>query len=142
MITASHNPDEWNGIKCIGGEGMALSPDAIDAVVPFAPSIPNLDTVEATAIRQVFDDRAAEIPIITTVPFTGNCNAGNGAIALCVAAKAVREQRLPARLNTTGVTSLDANARDAGAADLEHVLVCTTSQGGQNAAVVLRRADS
>lgn len=33
MITASHNPAEWNGLKCISGEGMALSADAIDEVV-------------------------------------------------------------------------------------------------------------
>ena len=33
MITASHNPDEWNGIKCIGPDGMALPADGIDAVV-------------------------------------------------------------------------------------------------------------
>jgi 3-oxoacyl-[acyl-carrier-protein] synthase II len=115
------------------------SPDAIDAVVPFAPSIPNLDAVEATALHQVFNGRAAEIPVITTVPYTGNCNAGNGGIALGVAAKAIREQHMPARLNTTGVTNLDANACDAHPAKLDRVLVCTTSQGGQNAAVVLKK---
>ncbi|MEM7230152.1 MAG: beta-ketoacyl synthase N-terminal-like domain-containing protein [Planctomycetota bacterium] len=117
-----------------------LSPDDIDAIVPFGSAIPSVDAVEAHAIRSAFGERAASIPLITPVPYVGNCNAGIGAVNLCVGVQALAAQKLPARINTAGVDGLDANACAARDAELNHVLVFTTSQGGQNAAVVLRRA--
>lgn len=113
--------------------------DDVDAIVPLGSSIPATDAAESAAIRACFGARAAEVPIVTTVPFVGNCSAGNGGVALCVAARCVEKQHLPARLNTTGAHGLDADARPAVDADLDTVLVMTTSQGGQNAAVILRR---
>lgn len=118
-----------------------LPPDEIDAIAPFASGIPNSDQAEAGAIRRVFGDRAKEIPIITTVPNVGNCCAGSGAITLSIAAKALFEQTLPARINALNTDGLDANAVESRPAALRHILVCTTSMGGQNAAVVLRRTE-
>lgn len=115
------------------------APDSIDAIVPFGSGIPAIDQAEAAALRATFGDRTNELPIITTIPATGNCAAGNGAVALCTAAKAIREQRLPARLNTQG-SALNANASESTNTALGRVLVVTTSQGGQNAAVVLEKA--
>ena len=119
-----------------------LDADAIDAVVPFGSSIPAIDAVEGTALTSVFGVRAASIPLVTTVPNVGNCAAGNGAIGLAVAATCLREQKLPARLNTTGAVGLDANVTPARDAALKHMLVLATSQGGQNVAVVLSHADA
>lgn len=116
-----------------------IEPDEIDAIVPFGSGIANVDQAEAAAIQRVFGERAATIPLITTVPFTGNCNAGNSAIALIVAAQAMHTQTLPARLNTSSAVGLDANATGTRRAELGHALVFTTSQGGQNAAVILKR---
>ncbi len=79
------------------------------------------------------------VPLITTVPNVGNCAAGAGAVSLCVAAKALKEQKLPARLNTEGAEGLDADACPARDAELNHLLITTTSQGGQNAAIVLKK---
>jgi len=116
-----------------------IGPDDIDAIVPFGSAIPNSDAVERHAFRTVLGDRAASVPLVTTVPNLGNCCAGASAISLAVAAKCLSEQKLPARLNTTDADGLDANACDARDADLRHILVTTTSMGGQNTAVVLRR---
>jgi 3-oxoacyl-[acyl-carrier-protein] synthase II len=118
-----------------------LSPDAIDAMVPFGSSIPGVDEAETAALERVFGARAARVSLITTVPNVGNCCAGNGAVALAIAARALREQRLPARLNTTGAQRVNANACPSHPALLRAIMVVTTSQGGQNAAVVLRRID-
>ncbi len=123
-------------------EQAKVDPDAVDAIIPFGSSIPWIDEAEAVAIRRVFGPRAAAIPLVTTVPFAGNCAAGNGAIGLCAAARCLREQVLPARLNTTGAKDLDANAVPTRAARLRHVLVATSSQGGQNAAIVLSHPDA
>ena len=116
-----------------------LQPDEIDAVVPFGSGIPSVDRAEAAALRSVFGDHAAKLPLVTTIPFTGNCGAGNGAVAMSVAAMCLREQMLPARLNSEPVEGLDAGACDTRQAQLTNILVATTSQGGQNAAVVLRK---
>lgn len=119
-------------------EQAGITPSDVDAIAPMASGIAHFDHAEAAAIQRVFGDRAADIPIITTIPNTGHCNAGQGAITLAVSAKAIKEQMLPARINTTDAVDLNANACEARSAQLRHVLVFTTSQGGQNAAVVLR----
>ena len=117
------------------------SPDEIDALAPFGSSIAAIDQAESAAIKRVFGSRAADLPMVTTVPNVGNCNAGAGGVAVAVAAKAMKTQTLPARLNTTGADGLNADAAPSRSADLRHVLVFTTSQGGQNVALVLRRMD-
>jgi 3-oxoacyl-(acyl-carrier-protein) synthase len=117
-----------------------VNPADIDAIAPFGSSIAVVDRNEEAAIKRVFGAAAGAIPIITTVPNVGNCGAGNGAVGLCVAARCLRDQKLPARLNTTGAEGLDANACEAREAKLNTILVCTSSQGGQNTAVVLRKA--
>jgi len=90
-------------------------------------------------IMKVFGPRAGTIPIVTITPSIGNCGAGAGAVAACVAVECLRRQMLPARLNTMGVTDLDANATPARAATLRRVLAVLPSFGGQNGAIVLGR---
>jgi 3-oxoacyl-[acyl-carrier-protein] synthase II len=119
-----------------------IDPGSIDAIVPFGSSIPSVDQAEASAIKSIFGDRAASIPLVTTIPNVGNCNAGNGGVSLCVGVKCLLEQKLPARLTTQGSEGLDANACDAREADLKHILVLSASQGGQNTAVILSRMDT
>jgi 3-oxoacyl-[acyl-carrier-protein] synthase II len=116
-----------------------IGADDIDAVVPLGSSIPAVDRAEAAAIKRVLAGRSAEVPLITTVPNTGNCNAGAGTVAVAVAANAIKTQTLPARLNTGVVEGLAAAACPSRPAELKHVLVSQTSQGGQNVAMVLRR---
>jgi 3-oxoacyl-[acyl-carrier-protein] synthase II len=115
------------------------SPDDIDAVVPLGCGLLQTDRAEAAAIKRVFGSRAAEIPLVTTTPNVGNCNAGAGTISVAVAAQALATQTLPARLNTAAADGLDAAACPSRPADLSNVLVFSTSQGGQNVALVLRK---
>lgn len=119
-------------------ERAGLSPNEIDAVVPLGSGVKNNDNAEARAMKSVFNGRAGEIPMVTTVPFAGNCSAGNGAVGMAVAAMCLKEQKLPARLNTKNVDGLNAAACAATDAKLNAVMVTTTSQGGQNVAIVLR----
>lgn len=119
-----------------------ITADEVDAIVPFGSSIPAVDALERHALRTVFGARTPTIPLVTIVPTIGNTHAGSAAVSVAVAARMLRERMLPARLNTAGITDLDANATAARTASLEHVLVLSTSQGGQNAAVLLRRFDA
>ncbi len=118
-----------------------ISATEIDAIVPLGSGIANVDAAEAKALRSCLGDRLAKIPLITLAPQIGICGAGASALAVCVAAQCIREQKLPARLSTTGSIALgvDADARSTGSATLRAVLVTTTGMGGQSAALVLRR---
>jgi len=120
-----------------------VGPDEIDAVVPTGAGVRDADEVEAAALRGTFGPRLERIPLVTIRPNIGDCQAGNGALQAAAAAMCLAEQRLPARLHHGAPDSgLDAGAAPARPARLGHILVCTTSLGGQNAAIVLRAADA
>ena len=111
----------------------------IDAVVPMAAGMPGLDRRELGSLRAALGGRDCEM--ITVTPNAGNMLAGHGGLTAAAGAMALREQRLPARVNAGAgriAGSGEAPARDA---VLGHVLVCSGSYGGQAAALVLARAE-
>ena len=113
----------------------------IDVIVPLGSGIPKLDAAELGALQKVFGESLPSIPTITTIPYTGNCMAGNGAIAIGVAAKALREQMIPARLGANETNGIAANACDSTSSAINKVLVMSPSEGGQCVAMVLGRID-
>ena len=118
-----------------------ITPDEVDAIVPTGSGIPDADTTEIDAFGAVFGERLSAVPLVTVRPNFGDCQAGNGALQISVASMCIRTQQLPARLQAgSPAAGLDAGQADAQAASLRHVLVCSTSLGGQNAAIVLGRA--
>jgi len=133
------------------GRGMALAirnalretriePSAIDLIVPFGLGLPETDRAEAAALRQVFADRLPDIPLTSSKPLVGNCLAGAGAIDICLAAKALAEQTIPATINCTEpLEGLRAAAAPSTKADLKYALTYAAGIGGQNAALVLKR---
>jgi 3-oxoacyl-(acyl-carrier-protein) synthase len=76
---------------------------------------------------------------VTLAPSIGTTCAGFGAIAVAVACRALTEQKLPARLNTSSAAGLDALATPSSARELRHILIATPSLGGQNSAAVVSR---
>ena len=104
--------------------------------------MPVIDAGERDALHQTLGEHASRIPAICTIPYTGNCTAGNGAIGLCVATAALCEQMLPARLHAGTAEGIDAGPCEAKSHDMERVLVTSCSQGGQNTAVILGRVRS
>lgn len=141
------------GGPCAADEGLAdaalaalrdanVGPGEIDAIVPAAMGVATLDHAELGGLERVFGARLSEIPLVTLTPVVGQLFSGAGALAMAVAAKAIREQRLPARLHggRPDPRAL-AGAAESSPAALTNVLVCTGSLSGQAAAVVLTRAD-
>jgi len=120
-----------------------LEADAIDAVVAGGTGINAYDHAEAKALRSVFGERAGELPIRSAKPFVGNCGAGAGGIDLAMACLMLHEQKLPAAINCDQPIEGLHGAATAAAADAElnHVLVYSSSLGGQNVAVVLGKAE-
>jgi 3-oxoacyl-[acyl-carrier-protein] synthase II len=123
-------------------EDASLRPEDIDAIVPHASGIPAMDRGEAAALRAVFGERLGQIPLITLPPAIGDTLASAGGLAVAVAAMALREQSLPARIHAgTPESGLDAGPAPARPAFLRHILVATGALGGQAAAAVLRAMD-
>ena len=118
----------------------SMGADQIDAIVPAGVGSLGLDRAEAGALRAVFGERLARVPLVTIRPNIGECMAGAGALQLAVGSQMIAHQRLPARLHAgTPQAGLLAGRSDSCDAVLGAVLVCSTSLGGQNAAVVLRK---
>ncbi len=119
-----------------------LTPADIDAIVPLALGVAKVDTAEAAGLRRIFGPRLARIPLVTTTPALGNLVAGMGGLQAVVGALCIANQRLPARLHgTSPAPDLLAGSAPSVPAQLRHVLVCSASQGGHNAAVVLSHTD-
>ncbi|MFM9959063.1 MAG: beta-ketoacyl synthase N-terminal-like domain-containing protein [Phycisphaerales bacterium] len=116
--------------------------DEIDAIIPQGAGALGPDRAELAALRGVFGGGPggglSRVPMVTLAPMLGECVAGAGGLAVAVGALAVAHQTLPARLHggecPTDVLAGASPARDA---RLRRVLVCTSSLGGQAAAVVL-----
>lgn len=102
-----------------------ITADDIDAVIPMGLGIPGIDAGELGGLQQALGPLADNVPRLLLTPATGNCCAGHGAIQLAVAAHAIDVQALPQ-----------------GEMNLDHVLIMTASQGGQNTATILSRTTS
>ncbi|MEM7624274.1 MAG: beta-ketoacyl synthase N-terminal-like domain-containing protein [Planctomycetota bacterium] len=116
-----------------------LEPGAVDFVVPFGLGHPDWDGPEAAALRTLFGDRLACVPVLAPKANVGNLGAGSGGFDLCVAAQALKEQKLPAVTNRpTPLPGLGATTAE----KLDVALVFATGLGGQNTAIVLQRANA
>lgn len=120
-----------------------IVPGEIDAIVPTGAGIPDADNAEEHGLAAVFGARLPEIPLVTIRPNVGDCQAGNGALQIAAACLCLREQRLPARLHAGKPRAgVDAGPGEARGATLRRVLVCSSSLGGQSAALVLEREEA
>ncbi len=120
-----------------------ITPDQIQAILPHAAGVPDLDLEEAAALRAIFGDSLEKIPLVTLTPAIGETLAGAFGVAACVGALCVHHQTLPTRLHAGKCPSdLQAHAADQRDASIQHMLVCSSSLGGQNAAVILKRIDA
>jgi len=118
------------------------SPSDIDLIIPLGSGIPKIDTIERDALVAVFGSSLQDIPTVTTIPYTGNCMAGNGAICIAVGAKAIKEQTIPARLGGSHTPGIAASRSDVQEATINKVLIVTPSEGGQCVAMILGRISS
>ncbi|MEM9372063.1 MAG: beta-ketoacyl synthase N-terminal-like domain-containing protein [Planctomycetota bacterium] len=109
----------------------------VDAVAPMASGMPGLDRRELGALRAALGRE--DVEMITVTPNAGNMLAGHGGVTAALAAVALRDQRLPARVHGGTPMVEGAGACAARDASLRHVLVCSGSYGGQAAALVLSR---
>jgi phosphomannomutase len=93
VVTASHNPQPWNGLKCLDGDGLAPPPAAAGAII--------------AAFRE---DRATyaaatEIPLLRRDPDATRVHVER--VLACVDGAAIRDARLRAALDSVNASGAE-----------------------------------
>jgi len=136
------DPDEDVGLTRAITAALAdagITADEIDAVAPMAAGVAALDRREMGSLRAALGDSAYEM--ITLTPNAGNMLAGHGGLTAAAGAMAIREQRLPARINAASSPPPVAGVMSYRDKAVRNVLICSGSYGGQAAALVFGKAD-
>ncbi len=119
------------------------NPDAVGHLHAHGLSTRRSDIAEARAIREVFGDRADELPVVAAKSHLGNAGAGGGAIELVASLLALKHGRLFPVLNyenpdpecpITPVTSSDVEAG-------ESFLNLSMVPQGQASCVLIRKVE-
>ncbi|WP_437817887.1 beta-ketoacyl-[acyl-carrier-protein] synthase family protein [Sorangium sp. So ce1078] len=119
-----------------------VAPEAIGYINPHATSTPQGDAAEVLALRRVFGERLARIPISATKSMIGHLLGGAGAVETIAVVCSLRDQLLHPSIN---VDELDADCpldvvRERRSVELRHAVKCSAGFGGHNCSLVLERA--
>jgi 3-oxoacyl-[acyl-carrier-protein] synthase II len=120
-----------------------VDPDEVGHVQAHAASTPAGDIAEAKAIKHIFGERAASIPVTSLKGAIGHCMGAAGSVESVMAIKTMTEQCIPPTLNYTtpdpeiGLDIVHGSARPA---SFEIMTKHSFGLGGQNACLVIGRA--
>ena len=115
-----------------------IGADQIDLVVGFGCGVPGWDAAEVNGLKAVLGERLGGVPVVSLRAMVGNCGAGGGGVDVAVAAKALRERKVPAVINRdTPIEGLGGSDESKDAA-LRYALVFNMGSGGQHTAMVLK----
>jgi act minimal PKS chain-length factor (CLF/KS beta) len=113
----------------------------IDVVFADAAALPDLDAVEAAALRAVFGPRG--VPVTAPKTMTGRLNSGAGSLDVATALLAIRDDVIPPTVNVTPSARYELDLVDVlRPARIGAALVLARGYGGFNSAMVVRRAGS
>jgi len=120
-----------------------VGPEAIDYINPHATSTPQGDMAEVVALRRVFGERLAHIPMSATKSMVGHLLGGAGAAETIAVVCSLRDQVLHPSIN---VDELDPElgpidvVRERRSARVGWAAKCSAGFGGHNCALVLGKA--
>ncbi len=119
-----------------------VAPGDIDLIIAFGLGLRETDAAEAEALKRVFGETLSGVPVVSTKALVGNCGAGAGGLDVCLAARAIAEQMIPATINCESpLPGINAGSAPARSAKINTVLTYSAGIGGQNAALVLKKIE-
>ena len=124
-------------LRCAG-----IDPSDIDTINAHGTSTPLNDKYETMAIKTVFGEHAARIPINSTKSMTGHLLGAAGALELAVVARSIREGIVHRTLNyTTPDPDCDLDYIPEGnrKLDIRYALSNSFGFGGTNATIIAAR---
>jgi 3-oxoacyl-[acyl-carrier-protein] synthase II len=131
--------------KCLATalDRAAIPPDEVDYYNAHGTSTPVNDRVETQAIKTVFGDHAARLPISSIKGAIGHGLGAASGIEAAVCVRALREQVLPPTINYQADPELDLDyvPDRARPSSVQTVLSASFGFGGTNNALVFRRGD-
>lgn len=119
-----------------------ITPDQIGYINAHGTSTPYNDKFETLAIRQVFGERAYQIPVSSTKSMTGHALGAAGGLEAVFSVKAIVENTLPPTINYTTPDpdcDLDYIPNEAREAKVDYVLSNNFGFGGTNACLIFKR---
>lgn len=111
----------------------------IDYVNLHGTSTPVGDLIELTAVKRVFGDYTAKLPLSSTKSMTGHALGAAGALESIICLKAMQDSLIPATINLENPEDECANfniIKETKGADLKYVLSNSFGFGGTNATLV------
>ena len=140
----SPDPDGSGEIRCMR-QALAeagLAPEDIGYVNAHGTSTPLGDKVESQALREVFGEAAARIPVSSTKGATGHLMGAGGVTELIACIQAIREGVVPPTLNyeePDPECDLDYVPNEAREAKVDAAMSNSFGFGGQNTSIIVGR---
>ena len=119
-----------------------VAPGQVNYINAHGTSTPFGDRLETLAIKKVFGEHAAKLPISSTKSMTGHLLGGAGGLEAGITALALRDQVIPPTINYENPDpdcDLDYVPNRARKAEMEYALSNSFGFGGTNAALVFKR---
>ena len=142
----SPSPDGDGMIRCMQAaiDSAGITCGAIDYINAHGTSTPLNDLYETRAIKKVFGDLAAKVPISSTKSMTGHLLGGAGGIETAFTVLAVKNGIIPPTINLDNPgdeCDLDYVPKVARKADITYAMSNSFGFGGTNASLVVKRYD-
>lgn len=119
-----------------------MSADEVDHINAHAASTPAGDKSEASAIHDVFGERAKSIPVTSIKGAIGHCMAAAGALEVMTSIRTLTDNRIPPTRNYRNPDpeiDLDIVHGEARDAEVNVISKHSFGLGGQNACLIIRR---
>jgi len=142
-LTDSH--DEGRGAIAAMREALEdarLNPEDVGYINAHGTSTPSNDSIETLAIKRVFGDSAARLPISSTKSMTGHLVSAGGAVEAIASLLVIRDGVIPPTINLENPDpecDLDYVPNQAREQRVDVVLSNSFGFGGQNTSLVFRR---
>jgi 3-oxoacyl-[acyl-carrier-protein] synthase II len=123
-------------------EDAGIGPDGVDYISAHGTSTMLNDRMETLAVKRVFQDRAARVPLSSIKSMIGHLIGAAGAMEAIVSVLAIRDNAIPPTINLDTPDpecDLDYVPNEARELKVDTVLSNSFGFGGQNAALVVQR---